>query len=451
MFIFKKMKKYFIGSLMFVLVSLVVSDVRFVSLAGECDVVTETYRSNVKNTDLNITRTMLDVFTGGVFIPIPIVYSVGANDLLNCMGYVEGEIGSLVNRVGTMTGTEAGGAGASVCNTTDTDICASLVSNHDDSGISASGGGDKAIAGSLLGLSNSLEGFVYNEPIPVNLAYFWNQSISKIPFVNKALAADTDPAENMPMIKVALSAWQFTRNIALALMSVVLLYTGIMIIMRKKVNQQLVVSVQYAIPKILVGLVLILFSYAIGAVIASIGWGLFRGGSQIVYGYFFETDTVSNSLVLLYIVEALMSEALGAIFALILSILVGVFLIVMKIVLYFKAFFIYIKMIIAIITAPLEMALGTVPGSDARITDWFVRMAKYCVTLLAMGVIIPITMVLALVVVQALQSGSGSEVGGWGIMMGLLAPMAIVISGFSLGIGMESKIDTLFSGTSKKK
>lgn len=60
-----------------------------------------------------------------------------------------------------------------------------------------------------------------------------------------------------------LPLWQASRNIAFALVVLVVLILSFMIMFRVKISPQIVISAQSAIPKVMSGLVLITFSYAI--------------------------------------------------------------------------------------------------------------------------------------------------------------------------------------------
>ncbi|MBW6441607.1 hypothetical protein K0B04_01690, partial [Patescibacteria group bacterium] len=303
------------------------------------------------------------------------------------------------------------------------------------------------------GMSNMLEGFVKNEPLPVNLAFMWNQSISKVPLVNKALAAPNDRYKNLPVLEASYGMWKFSRNVALGLIALVLLYTGIMIIMRKKINPQVVVSVQYAIPKIIIGLLLILFSYAIGAAITAISWGLFRGADSLFFNSVLQAGgtIIPTNVVMLAIAMELITLTGGSTFLMLLVFISILILVVLKLVLWFKVILIYVKMVFSIFTAPFEFAIGTVPGSEARIMDWFKRMAKYMITIFAIGLVVPITLFLAMGVVYAYGTTGGVEFGGMGGIMAILGPMIIIIMGFSLGLGMEGRIDSMFFGVKGKK
>jgi len=340
------------------------------------------------------------------------------------------------------------------CKGTDSEVCAELVADIDGSAALSYTNSVEvmAVRSSFLGFTNLVEGAVRKEPLPVNLAYYWNQSISKVPYFNKALAAPGDAYENLPMVKAAYGLWVLTTRVALGIMSAVLLYTGITIILRKRINSQLVVSVQYAIPKLVISIFFIIFSYPIGATIASISWGLFRGAFPLVFNTLLQLeagkDFPSGILFLLIIISTL-RLAQGGYFYVFLIVMVAVLLLLLKLIIYFKALLIYIKMIFSIMTAPLEFALGAVPGSENRMKDWFLRMAKYGLTIFAMGVVIPLTLVFGLSVLLSYSFGMG-EVGGWGIVIGLLTPIIVVMFGFGIGINMEKHIDGLF-GTDKKR
>lgn len=448
------MKKLITTFLLFVFLFTNLSSVFFITNAVEdapnpCLPEEAVYENAKHWWDLDIRRTTNN-FISSVLINL-FASSIGTtpNIVMSCINDLEDQLqASFPNAYVSSGDTCPPPADPDVCNALTNDFSgASGYRYNTNSSIAVRG-----VEGSLLGYSYLMENYVRREPLPVNMAYAWNKSISKIPFANKALAA-SDPAENMPIIKAVYGAWTFSRNIALSLMSLVLLYTGIMIVLRKKVNAQLVVSVQYAIPKMLIGVILIIFSYVIGAFIVAVSWGLFRGGNSIVFSQIFGGGAAQlpSGVLTIALITLTLRLAQGGFFYLLLVLAVGLVLIIIRMILFFKAILIYLKMTFSILTAPLEFALGTVPGSEDRMKDWFLRMAKYGLTLLAMGIIIPITLAMALSVLSAYNSGAGSEVGGWGIIMSLLAPLIIVLFGFSLAISMDSKVEAMLSGGKKKR
>jgi len=338
-------------------------------------------------------------------------------------------------------------------------ICDTLVSDLGANDV-ATGGGvtslyQDSINSSLIGIGTMVEGAARKEPLPVNLAYYWNQSVEKIPFAGKALAAEGDAYENLPVVKAVYNIWKVSVEVALGLLSVILLYTGIMITMGKKLSNQLVVSVQYAIPKILIGTVLIIFSYPIGAVITSISFGLFRGAFPLVANLMYGQNSgelTSSGILMLTMLVQVMEMAKGGTAHLLIAIIMLIILTVTKILLYIKVLMVYIKMAFSIVTAPLEFVLGTVPGNDNKMTDWFKRMLKYGLTLFGMGVVIPVTLYLSIEIMVVYMSADASgETGGWGTIISLLTPILITVFGFGFGMGMEKKVDELINGPGKKK
>lgn len=453
------MKKYF--KYLFTLVFLFLLSYRGISVVYaetiDCKPEELIYQKSINIFDLDIRRTVDNFITSTLISLFANIAGLNPDKVMGCQSYIYRELETaltgnnslhdeLIKLEGDMT----------ECDTTGPDVCAELVGNI------GSGNGNytssdnveiMAVRSSLLGFNNMVEGAARNEPLPVNLAYYWNRSIEDLPYVNKALAAPNDAYENLPMIKAAYGLWTLSSRVALGLMSVVLLYTGMMIILRKKVNTQLVVSVQYAIPKLVMSIFLIIFSYPIGAVITSVSWGIFRGAFPLVFNTLLGRDMGANfpsGILFLSLILMVLRLAQGGYFYVLLVIIVAIVLLVLNIIINFKALLIYLKMVLSIITAPLEFAIGAIPGSEARVMDWFKRMAKYAVTIIAMGVVIPLTLVFSLSVMLAYATGQSGEVGGWGVVIALLAPLLIVIFGFGIGINMEKHVDGFF-GEKKRK
>jgi hypothetical protein len=155
---------------------------------------------------------------------------------------------------------------------------------------------------------------------------------------------------------------------------------------------------------------------------------------------------------MLAVVVEMLTLSGGGVFKLLLILIVSIILIVLKVVIYFKVLMIYIKMVFSTITAPLEFVLGAVPGSEAKIQDWFKRMAKYSLSIFFMGLVIPITLLMGLSVALAYsaEDSLGGEMGGLGNLMAVLAPLVIVILGFSIGLSAEKRVETMFFGGKSK-
>ena len=429
--------------------------------SASCNPEANAYGSAKANFSLDIQRTVQNMVNASITSAFASINGVSPNKLIMCQEYVKEEAAKANPDWGNPPKETELCAPTAEEEEYIENVCKPLVSYIGTEGRGEEQGSKGSnlavykgsIEGSLIGMGTKLEGFSRKEPLPVNLAYYWDQSVGNIPVVGRALAQSGGEAyENLPVVAAVYSIWRLSLRVALGLISVVLLYSGLMIVMRRKVNSQLVVSVQYALPKIVIAVVLIIFSYPIGAVITSIGFALYRGAFPIVFNLMtggnnaegFASGTLSIALI-----ADTLSQSKGGLGYIVVALIMSALLSLAKIILYLKVLVVYIKMAFSIVTAPLEFALGAVPGNDKNISGWFTRMAKYALTIFGMGVVIPLTLVVGLEVSVAYSSGTG-ETGGWGSVISLIVPILIVIFGFGMGMSMEGKVDALFGGGKKK-
>lgn len=409
---------------------------------------------DMQSTTENLSKSVANTIFGAV-------YGKDTNAVVLCEDKIFGSMTSVSNVA--PTGGAGGFGNAEKCGTSATDdqkaVCDEIMNTTKTAYMYKGKPADLlAVDSSLIGISNRIQNTVLRDPIAVNLAYYWRSQVAKIPFVGKTYAAVTLGKNDMAIINAALNVWKACRDISLGFMAVILMYTGLMIVMRKKVNPQLVVTVQYAIPKIIIGLILILFSYPIGAAITGLSWGLFRSSTEIVVDALYplaSSSAFANQVMLALVIGALKMGFFSGI-GFLLVILVAVAAIIILIIVYIKALIIYIKMVFSTIIAPFEFALGTVPGSEDRIKDWFLRMAKYGLTIFAMGLIIPTTLSVAFEVLMyysfsCVGSACNVETAGLGTFMMVAAPLIIVILGFSLAMKMEDSVDKMIFGGGKGK
>src|SRR3989338_2336972 len=76
--------------------------------------------------------------------------------------------------------------------------------------------------------------------------------------------------------------WEVSRNIAYLAMIIIFIIVGLMVMFRQKLNPQTVVSIQMALPGLVIGLVMITFSYFLASLISDIAFV----GTNVV-GYYF--------------------------------------------------------------------------------------------------------------------------------------------------------------------
>lgn len=309
-------------------------------------------------------------------------------------------------------------------------------------------------SGSMIGIANAVEGSARYEPLPTNLAYFWNDSIKNVPFAGKAFAADISYS-NAPMIGFILSLWKTFRNIAFGMLAIVMLVIGIMIMIRKQLAPQLSVTLQYALPKIPLAIVLIAFSYTIGAVLAS-SMRYLADISTAVIGSVAMTEIGGGdgtwppsigsiiSLLLSFIMRAagpgLMLVTTTVLF---LGIIVALYIFV-----WIRAFLIYIKFIFSIVFSPIIFALGAIPGNESMTSNWF-KQALVSVLSYA-GMFAYINVVLLIVLLMLLAPTNYLSVSGvLGSIFGALLGPIIIIFGLIQALKVPGKVSALIMGDPK--
>jgi hypothetical protein len=286
-----------------------------------------------------------------------------------------------------------------------------------------------------------------------------------------------------------LPLWQAFRNLAYALLAVVMIVIGFMVMFRKKIDPKTVVTVQNALPRIVVTLLLITFSYAIvgfmidlmylvlllaisALVAASKGslatntanqyltggfWvmlkGIFGGSIKSLDDVlaFFTPGTVAagaGGLIGLGFIGALIAgaSATGGTAPLVAAAVPILALVILAIVIVFaviRLFFLlvgaYIQIIISLLIGPLQLLLGALPGNNAFGT-WFTGLLSNLMVFPLTAVLILIANILASLEVNPLGSttkplwtppvlgGTGHGVAGL-IAIGMLLSIPSIVNG----------------------
>jgi hypothetical protein len=345
------------------------------------------------------------------------------------------------------------------CGDTDEAVCQSIM-NRFDTGHPAEGGtniynrqkfAEGKVAGSLLGMGYYVENEMKYEPVPVNMAYFFRDYTKRIPVIGeKAYAADI--SYEQPFLDQILEIWKITRNAAYAIMAVIMLYVGITIILRKQVNQKVVVTVQYSLPKIVLSLILIAFSYPIGALMTSLAWSLFNSAGRIIAtlgaasGSAFNIDSIDGMFqsvgavmlpILVIIFQAGIGIGMVALVVIVVIISFGLYLFAV-----FKAFYLYIKMLVGVVTAPIEFAMGAIPGNEDRIAAWFKRMTALGLGIFGIAATIKLVHLMALTaVVSILQTNRLA-----GALFGVFGGLFLFVFGYTFALTVPGQIDKALNG-----
>lgn len=206
-----------------------------------------------------------------------------------------------------------------------------------------------------------------------------------------------------------LPLWKATRNLAYILFVIVFLATGLAVMFRVKLDPKTVVTIQNAIPKLVIALILVTFSYAIvgllidliyliiylgvlalsgpieafegsvtaeqarftslsffdamGIILGGSSQGIFSIGSNIV-GKALLPNVILNVLKVVLMAPFTVISALG-------TLIFGVVILFLLLKLFFSLLMCYISIIISVIVAPLQIMLGALPGSTMGFSSWF--------------------------------------------------------------------------------
>jgi len=118
---------------------------------------------------------------------------------------------------------------------------------------------DKNYKKSVFGFMSNLIIIPYANPPASGLMWAYT-GLQNAGFVPKTLAAE---GIGFAAIKPFSNLWKIFRDLSYMLLVIVLIAIGFMIMFRAKINPQTVISVENALPKIVIALILITFSFAI--------------------------------------------------------------------------------------------------------------------------------------------------------------------------------------------
>jgi len=236
--------------------------------------------------------------------------------------------------------------------------------------------------GSLAAVGMSLHKTAGSPDLPVNLAYYFKDVTNRIPIVNNTALAQTFNYNYTVGLELVYNLWTLTRNVAYGIIGVAMTVIGMMIMSRKNINPQVSVTVQNALPRVIIALILITFSYPIGAIILSMVVPLIAAVAAA-----FTAGTIQNVISatnLATLAGIIVSAITVGPTALVVGSLISIVTLVLFIIAVLRMIFIYAKMIIQIVIAPLVFAMGAIPGNEEQTTKWFKNMVAHLLSIPAM-------------------------------------------------------------------
>jgi hypothetical protein len=136
------------------------------------------------------------------------------------------------------------------------------------------------LGGGALGTTASLIGLLYTNP-PIRTADYLASLGKGFGIVKEARAQGVVGSGNAVLSPI-LTLWQVSRNIAYIIMIIIFVIIGLMVMFRQRINPQTVITAQAALPGLVIGLILITFSYFLAALITDTAFI----GTNLV-GYYF--------------------------------------------------------------------------------------------------------------------------------------------------------------------
>ena len=186
-----------------------------------------------------------------------------------------------------------------------------------------------------------------------------------------------------------LQTWKTFRNLAYLFFVLIFLVIGFMIMFRHKINGQTVVTVQQAIPNIIVALLFVTFSYAIGGLLIDAMYlmmyliiGLFGGSASLINKNFLElglelvktggleSASLANNTIKEIMNVAVVENVIGWIGSLTVGIIVSLAVLFGVFNLFWELVKSYIAIVLNVAFSPMILMLGAIPGQDT-FKKWF--------------------------------------------------------------------------------
>lgn len=136
------------------------------------------------------------------------------------------------------------------------------------------------LSGGTLGTVTSVIGMLYQNP-PVRTGDYLASVGQSFGIVKEAHAQVVGSGEGV--LHPILTLWQVSRNIAYLIMIIIFVIIGLMVMFRNRINPQTVITAQAALPGLVIGLILITFSYFLAGLITDTAFI----GTNLV-GYYFQ-------------------------------------------------------------------------------------------------------------------------------------------------------------------
>ena len=213
------------------------------------------------------------------------------------------------------------------------------------------------------------------------LAYYGQ----RLNFVTPAYAQ----GKGFNFIHPIIGVWIISRNIVYLLFVVIFVAVGFMIMFRSKLNPQTVVNIQLALPKIIISLILVTFSFALCGLIVDIAYlgndlikNIFQDKLRAIISLidpsaasFWADDSTPIKLIansnlgtnLLTSLEAMKNLA-GSGAAVLLNLVIAITVLSVSFKIFFNMLTAYVALLLITIVSPFSLLMGAVPSDQSPFT-----------------------------------------------------------------------------------
>jgi hypothetical protein len=264
------------------------------------------------------------------------------------------------------------------------------------------------------------------------------------------------------------------RNLAFGIFALLMLVVGVMMINRTRLNPQAVVTIQYALPKIVISIILIALSYPIGAILVTTVWYVRGALINIVFttgkatleqqfasmasSYYSNNVTFNMGLLVVQILLSVLLVFGVGILGLILVLVLGLLIIVQWILCLVKMIIYYLKMLFEVVLAPVSFVYAAIPGNDDALMAWFKKMLAYSLSIFVLSALPILVIFIALSISLGLQGDTGISGQGLGAIFSLASSSVAVVAGafityvgFSMTLKLPAQIEETITGVKKKR
>lgn len=151
--------------------------------------------------------------------------------------------------------------------------------------------GDKNFKNSAVGFISNLIVFPYANP-PASGIFWVSDTLKNAGLIPKTYAAE---GIGLAAIMPLMSIWKAFRDISYMLLVLVLITIGFLIMFRTKINPQTVITVENALPKIVIAMIFITFSFPIAGFLIDLMYVLIIIVIQILSPQLIETKVINNT------------------------------------------------------------------------------------------------------------------------------------------------------------